>query len=161
MRSMIIAAAAAVLLASPAFAQPAQSSKLSTPCPLHLTTLALTPAQDSAFAAIRAAHRAEMHAVHEKTGAAHHAAGSHAQHDAAQHAKHQAGHAPMQEAMHASMKRSLEAARAVLTAGQLATFDAAAKAHDEEKKALAAKGGTHSCADCCPDHDAMHEKHHG
>ena len=166
MRSMIIAAAAAALLSSPALAQSSASSRMTTPCPLHLETLALTPTQDSAFAAIRAAHRAEMHAVHEKTGTAHHASGahasgSHAQHDAAQHAKRQADHGPMKEAMQASMKRTLEAARAVLGTEQLAKFDAAVQAHDDEKKAIAAKGGSHSCADCCPDHDAMHEKHHG
>ena len=154
MRSTIIAATAAVLLASPAFAQSAQPARMTTPCPLHLTTLALSPVQDSAFTAIRAAHKAEMHAVHEKTGAEHHAAG-------AQHAGHAASHAPMKEAMQASMKRSLEAARAVLGAEQLAKFDAAAKAHADEKAALAAKGAHHECADCCPDHDAKHEQHHG
>ena len=165
MRLITIAALAATLAAPQAFAQATTASRMTTPCPMHLTTLALTPAQDSAFIAFRAAHRAEMHAVHEKSGAMHHAGSdsAHAAHHAAGAPAQQGAHhaAPMREAMQASMKRTLESARAVLTPAQLVKFEAAVAAHDAEKKALAAKGAPHECADCCPDHDAMHEKHHG
>lgn len=162
MRTFTIVAAAVALLATPAFAQqPAASSKMTTPCPLHLTTLSLTPAQDSAFASIRAAHRAGMQAVHANAGMPHHAVGDSAhRHDPAQHAQHMAERAAMHAAMQASMERSIAAARAVLTREQAATFDAAVKAHDAEMKARMAAGGTHSCADCCPEHETMHQQHH-
>jgi hypothetical protein len=163
MRIITIVAVAGALLATPALAQqPAASTKMTTPCPLHLTTLSLTPAQDSAFASIRAAHRAQMQAMHANAGMPHHAAGDSARrHDPAQHVQHESGHAPMHAAMQASMERSIAAARAVLTPGQVATFDAAVKAHDAEMKARMADGGTHGCADCCPEHETMHQQHHG
>ena len=154
MRNITMLAIAGLFVASPVAAQGAKApaARMTTDCPMHLTTLALSPVQDSAFAAIRAAHRAEMHAVHERLGMkGEHAAG----HDMKQHhASAQA--APMREAMQASMKRSLEAARAVLTDAQRVKFDAAAEAHAQEKKSLAASGAEHECGDCCPDHDAMH-----
>lgn len=162
MRTFTIVAASVALLATPALAQqPTASSRMATPCPLHLTTLSLTPAQDSAFASIRAAHRAGMQAMHANAGMPHHAAGDSAsRHEHAQHAQHEAGHAPMHAAMQASMARSIAAARAVLTREQVATFDAAVKAHETEMKARMAAGGPHGCADCCPEHETMHQQHH-
>ena len=163
MRIITFVALAGTLAAGPAFAQGAAPSPRTTaPCPLHLATLSLSPAQDSAFAAIRDAHRAQMHAMHKGAGMPHQAAGDSARrHDPAHHAQHMAQHAPMHAAMQASMQRALAEARAVLTPVQLATFDAAAKAHDEERKARMSAGGTHHCADCCSEHERMHQQHHG
>jgi hypothetical protein len=173
MRTILSLAIASALIASPIAAQ-SSDRRMETPCPMHLTDLSLTPVQDSAFIAIRAAHRAEVRAVHARLGLAMpkshempamhtgqpvktpqsmpHAAGA-AKHDSATHAAHKPAH----EAMQASMARSLEAARAVLTDTQRARFDAAAKAHKAEKEKLAASGIEHSCSDCCPDHDAHHK----
>ena len=80
MRYLIAAALAAQLpAASPAqqadhharhHAAAGDSTHMRTPCPLHLTTLDLTPAQDSALRAIRAAHVAEVRAVRARLGVA-------------------------------------------------------------------------------------------
>jgi hypothetical protein len=105
-------------------AQPT-GERMKTPCPLHLTTLDLTPAQAYAFKAIREAHMAEMKpeaATPEKMKAT-------------------------QDSMKASMARALDAARTVLTAPQRETFDAAVKAHDAEKAERKAKGLA-PCAGC-------------
>jgi hypothetical protein len=145
--------------------QPA-AERMKTPCPLHLTTLQLTPAQDSAFKAIRAAHMAEMKSVHaamgmpemkHEPGMKHPAAGA-AHADSSMHAAHLKAMKDMQakpeamkaaqDAMAASMGRALAAARAVLTPVQRETFDAAVKAHDAEKAERKAKG-LPPCAGCC------------
>ena len=146
-------------------AQPA-AERMKTPCPLHLTTLALTPAQDSAFKAIRAAHMAEMKTVHEAMGMPgmkHRSAGSGqaapgVKHDSSMHAAHMKAMKDVQakpelmkaaqDSMKTSMTRALDAARAVLTAPQRETFDAAVKAHDAEKAERKAKG-LPPCAGCC------------
>jgi len=151
-------------------AQPA-AERMKTPCPLHLTTLDLTPAQDSAFKAIRAAHMAEMKPVHAAMGMPemkHPSAGSGQaepgmKHDSSMHAAHMKAMKDVQakpeamkaahDSMTASMSRALDAARAVLTPAQRETFDAAVKAHDAEKAERKAKG-LPMCAECC-----MHGEH--
>jgi hypothetical protein len=122
--------------------------RMKTPCPLHLTTLDLTPAQDFAFKAIRKAHRAEMT----------HDSATHAQHMARM--KQEAATPDMmqvaQDSMKASMTRALDAARTVLSAPQREKFDAAVKAHDAEKAERKAKG-LPPCAGCCE--HGEHAKH--
>ena len=145
----------------PAAAKPA---RMATPCPLHLTDLALTPVQDSAFRAIRAAHRAAMHAVHammsgghgampqgaKPQGAKPHGAMHGAMHPAGAAMKPDSAHARMEPAMKASMQRALDAARAVLTDSQRTRFDAAVAAHMKEMDARKASGAGHACDACCP-----------
>jgi hypothetical protein len=141
----------------------AAATPMKTPCPLHLTTLNLTRAQDSAFKAIRAAHLAEMKPIHAAMGmpAMQHQPGM--KHDSATHAQHQAmmkQHVVKPEvmkaahdSMQASMTRAIVAARAVLTPAQRTRFDAAVKAHEAEMAARKAKGLS-PCAGCCE-----HAKH--
>jgi hypothetical protein len=157
MRTFLSLAVASALIASPLAAQ-AAAGRMETPCPMHLTDLALTPVQDSAFVAIRAAHRAEVRAVHARLGletpAGHEKRKMHADHPAK---ADDPAHEPAHDAMKASMARSIEAARAVLTDAQRVRFDAAVTAHKAEKEKLSSSGTKHSCGDCCPDHDARHE----
>lgn len=114
---------------------------MKSPCPLHLTTLGTTPAQDSAIARIREAHMAEMKAMH-------------AGHDAAAAPRHMPDSAAKAR-MKAGMDKALDDMRAVLTDAQRQQLDAAVAAHDAEKAALAKSGTPHDCAACC----AQHERH--
>lgn len=133
---------------------------MKTKCPLHLTTLNLTPAQDSAFKAIRAEHMAAMKASHQQAmPVMKHEAGM--KHDSATHAQHMAAITPetkakQQAAMQASMAKAVQSARAVLTAEQQATFDAAVAAHKAEKEEMKKAGKEHQCGECC-DHAKMGE----
>ena len=114
---------------------------MKNPCPLHLTTLDLTPAQDSSVRAIRAAHMDEMKA-----------------------AKAAAGGKVPADTMKASMARAKEAVRALLTDAQRTTFDAAVSAHEAEKAEMKARGEAHDCEKCCAahreEHGAAHANHH-
>lgn len=115
---------------------------MTTPCPLHLGTLGLTPAQDSAVARIRAAHMAgmkSMHPGHAGDSAAHRAAGP-----------------AMQARMKEAMGRAVAELRTVLDDAQEARLDAAIAAHDAEKAERAKAGKPHDCAACCGGHDAHH-----
>ena len=148
----LVLVAALVAAARPAAAQhdahaghaPAAHA-MRTPCPLHLDSLALTPVQDTALVAIRAAHMAEMKAVKARLGMPT---------DSAHHPAHH-------EAMQASMARSLDAVRAILDDTQRVRFEAAVAAHAAEKKARRASGQPHDCGECCKGHDAAHGAGHG
>lgn len=120
-------------------------------CPLHLTTLQLTAAQEATFQTIRTAHEAEMKQLHAQLmPGMKHEAGQ--QHDAKTHAQHMASvpaeaKAKAHEAMRASMKKSAAAARAVLSGGQLPKFDAALKECEAK------------CEECCAAGCASHGGH--
>jgi len=118
------------------------TKRMKTPCPLHLTTLELTPVQDTALRAIRAAHMAEMKAVKARL------APTAAKSDTTAKAMHTP---ELKDAMQASMKRAREAVRATLGDAQRVRFDEAAAAHAAEKDAMAAAGSEHAC-ECCDDH---------
>lgn len=119
------------------------ASAENAPCPLHLTTLALTPAQDSAVEAIRTAHMSEMKAAKPAAGA-----------DSAAKAR-------AHETMTTSMRAALDSVRRVLDAGQLATFEAAVAAHEKEKQAMRSRGEKHDCTSCCEKHEAHDAAKHG
>lgn len=114
-----------------------------TPCPLHLTGLNTTPAQDSAIAKVRSAHMAEMKAMRASHGA-----------DTAHAAMPDSA---MKDHMKASMARALGDVRAVLNDAQRQQLDAAAAAHAAEKAGMAAHGMSHDCAACCREHEAKRE----
>ena len=144
MRTPILGFGLAVLLASSSMAQTdhqqhmqGMNHKMSTPCPLHLTTLGLNAAQSAAFDSIRAQHKTLVHAL---------VAG-----DTISSAD------VKRTAMEAAMKLSIAAARPILNADQRAAFDAAVARHEEEMKAMAASG-MHDCLACCAhgdDHPMM------
>ena len=115
----------------------AEAPSMKTPCPLHLTDLGTTPAQDSAIARIREAHMAEMKGMHSG-----HAA------DSSSH------HAAMEAQMKPAMAKALADVRAVLDEPQRQRFDAAVAAHEAEKAAMKRDGRPHECGACC----RMHEK---
>lgn len=140
--------------------QAAKAEGMKTKCPLHLTTLNLTPAQDSAFKAIRAEHMAAMKQSHGQEMK--HEAGM--KHDSATHAQHMAQMTPeakakQHEAMQASMAKAIGSARAVLSAEQQATFDAAVAAHKAEKEEMKKAGKKHECGECCDHGKAGHGQH--
>lgn len=170
--STTIAAFALVTTATPAVAQGTTAghathavtadtadTAMRTPCPLHLTTLALTPPQDTALRAIRAAHMAEVRAVRARLGIAD-AHESRAVPAASQGAKptlvpdalREAMPEAMREAMRASMTRATQGVRATLTDSQRTTFDAAVAAHAAEKAERERAGTPHACDDCCREH---------
>lgn len=109
---------------------------VTTPCPLHLTTLGLSASQSAAFDSIRAQHRLVVRAL----------AGDSTQPVAAR-----------RTAMEAGMKLTIAAVRPILTADQRTIFDAALTAHETEMKAMEASGA-HDCLSCCAhgeDHPMM------
>ena len=109
----------------------ASNHSMKTPCPLHLTTLGLSPAQQAAMDSIRAARKAAM-----KTQLA----GI----DARGGAPTDADRATMER----DMKGALASARAILTDAQRVTFDAAVAEHSAEMARHKADG-THDCLACC------------
>lgn len=126
-----------------AHADTAKGHTMKSPCPLHLTGLNTTPAQDSALARVREAHMAEMKTMHASHGA-----------DAA-HAS--MPDSAMNDHMKASMARALDGMRAVLGDTQRQQLDAAASAHAAEKAEMAKHGMAHDCAACCREHHAKRE----
>lgn len=113
------------------------------PCPLHLTTLNTTPAQDSLIAGIRRAHMADMRAMHASHGpgasGAHHA-------DAATQAQIKAH-------MRAAMDSAVAEMGAVLDADQRRQLGEAVAAHAAEQAAMEKDGMTHDCSMCCKNHE--------
>ena len=147
----ILATALVVLAAGTASGQAMQHEmkhsakhEMKAPCPMHLASLALTPAQDSAIKAIHAEQMKSMHPMQQggKADSAHHAGMAAGGHEA-MHAEHMKG-------MEAAMEKMHAAVRAQLTDTQRATFDAALAAHKAEMKE---KGM--SCAECCREHAAQ------
>jgi hypothetical protein len=132
------------------------ASGMKNPCPLHLTTLNLSAAQQIVFDSLKKEHEAGMKTLMAK---AHDgmAGGAMADH------KMMKMSADDHAAMEKSMKLTIDAVRAILTNEQRATFDAAVTAHEAEMKAMMEKGG--DCMACCMecmggdmDHAAMHKK---
>jgi hypothetical protein len=154
MRRILSLLAVGALAMSASAQQPKTDNKAATAasasCPMSLTNLDLTAAQQSAFDSIRAQHRAEMTKLMPE-----HAA------------MMKAGHADMKmgdkmgdkmsmkmtmtpadsAAMEQSMKKAVEAMRTILTDRQRVKFDAAVAAH-ETKMAAAKKNGDDMMA-CC------------
>jgi len=135
MRAPILGFGLVLLISSSSLAQAGHEQhmqgmthKMSTPCPLHLTTLGLTPSQSAAFDSVRAQHRTVMAAI---------VAGDQAKDAGAR-----------RTAMEASMKLSVAAARALLNADQRAAFDTALARHEEEMKVMESSG-QHDCLACC------------
>ena len=153
-RTILLAAAAIALTAAPttvraqhshhaampSHAAATKQHAMKTPCPLHMTGLNTTPAQDSALARVRAAHMADMKQMH-------------ASHGADSSRAHMTDPA-MKAHMKASMGRALDGMRVVLNETQRQQLAAAVAAHDAEKAEMAKQGMAHDCAACCREHDA-------
>lgn len=129
---------------------PGTAHAMKTPCPMHLETLALTPAQQLSVDSIRADHEALMKSM------------------MASHMSKRAGAKPMvmsdadKAMMRSTMHLTAAAMHSVLDPTQRQTFDAAMKAHEAEMATKGAQG----CADCykaCMDHMSHHAamKHEG
>jgi hypothetical protein len=137
MKGFIVSLALALAVAVPAGAQGTQvhdHAPKAAPCPLHLKTLDLTPAQAAAFDSIRAAHKEVMKDLmpaHDMKSGKHEMKMS----DSAS--------ARMKEAM----ALAVTAARLRLTDAQLIVFDAAVTAHADHMKNAASK--EEACMACC------------
>jgi hypothetical protein len=149
MRHLLTGLALAASMAMTAGAQMNHAEhKMAAACPLQLTSLGLSAAQQTVFDSIRTEHQAAMKSLMKE------------------HESHPMAAAPGammkmsdadRAAMEKSMKLALDAVRAILTPAQLATFNAAVTAHETEMKAMQAKG-EHDCMACCMgtgDHSGM------
>lgn len=113
---------------------------MKTQCPLHMDSLALTPAQQVVVDSVLAKHELVMKKLMPKHDAM--AAG----HDMKAKPK------KMSERDHETMERSMQAAtmliRDVLDVDQRMKFDVALITHEAEMKALK-ESGDHDCMECC------------
>jgi hypothetical protein len=152
MRRIITAITLLALVAVSARAQQMDHAKhmgadsahtMTSPCPLHLETLSLTPPEQLVVDSLRKEHSAAMKALMPK-------------HD--EHAMHAAMKPSDADraAMENSMKLTLQAVRAVLTEKQRVTFDAAVTAHETEMRSMK-ESGDHDCMACCEKHGDMHK----
>lgn len=121
MNRLLFSFAASLLMATAAAAQPAMHAA-SGGCPLHLTTLNLSPDQQTKLDSIRATHMSEMKILPDSQRT--------------------------EAAMKASMQRAVAGVRAILTAEQLRTFDAAVAEHERHEKMHPAGSTACACA-CC------------
>jgi len=120
---------------------------MTTPCPLHLTTLNLTAAQQATYDSIGKAHEAEMQKLMPMSaGMGGMAKGVKPGEPMPMHAAPAGGMGMMMAmdstktaAMEQSMETAVAAVRAILTPEQRVTFDAAVTAHETEMKAMRAK----------------------
>lgn len=127
----------------PAQADTAKAHAMKSPCPLHMSGLNTTPAQDSALARVRELHMAEMKQMRTAHGAD----------SSTAHAADPA----MKEHMKASMARAMDGMRAVLNEGQRQQLTAAVAAHEAEKAEMAKHGMPHDCGACCRAHHSKGE----
>jgi hypothetical protein len=115
------------------------SHTMKTTCPLHLTTLNLSAAQQVVFDSLKKEHEGVMKtAMGSHDMAAMTAGGDH---------KMMKMSADDHAAMEKNMQLTIAAVRAILSDSQRQVFDAAVTAHETEMKAMMAKDG--DCMTCC------------